>query len=334
MRINRSALLTFASDTVAQRIRKERNIISAYLTGSLLGEDYLLGGTADIDLVFIHLDEIPVEREIVHLTDEVHLDIAHYSQKTFANPRRLRLDPWLGHAISSARLLHDTQHFMDFTQASVRGQFDRPEVVLARARPLLDHARQLWAALASSPPAQPQPSALAHYLHAVGHAANAIAVLSGPPLTERRLLLNFPRRAAAAGRAGLSPGLLGMLGASHVSAEDVLAWLPGWEAAFDAVPDAQRPPRLDACRRKYYRQAFLAMLAGEHPHAVLWPLLRTWISTASSLPEAHPALTEWREACLRLGLADQGFSERISALDVYLDTVDETMDVWARENGV
>ena len=334
MRINRQSLLTLASDTVTQRLRKERNILAAYLTGSLLGEDYLLGGTTDVDLVFIHLDENPVEREIVHLTDEVHLDIAHYSQKVFANPRRLRLDPWLGHAIFSARLLHDSQHFMDFTQASVRGQFDRPEIVLARARPMLEHARQLWAALAASPSAPPRPAVLTEYLYAVGHAANTIAVLSGPPLTERRFLLSFPGRATAAGQPGLSPGLLGMLGASHVSANDMLAWLTAWEAAFDAIPDAQRPPRLDVSRRKYYRQACQALLMGEHPHAALWPLLRTWTLAVSILPDDHLAYTAWREACLQLGLADQGLIERIAALDVYLDTVDETLDTWAQENGV
>ena len=73
---------------------------------------------------------------------------------------------------------------------------------------------------------------------------------------------------------------------------------------------------------------------GEHPHAALWPLLRTWTLAVSILPDDHLAYTAWREACLQLGLADQGLIERIAALDVYLDTVDETLDTWAQENGV
>ena len=56
MRINRQTLLRIANDTVAQRVRQERGILSAYLCGSLLGDDYLLGGCTDIDLVFIHID--------------------------------------------------------------------------------------------------------------------------------------------------------------------------------------------------------------------------------------------------------------------------------------
>ena len=93
MRINRQTLLKIAEDTVAQRARQERDIVSAFLIGSLLEEDYLLGGTTDIDLVFIHAETVQDEREIVRLTDDVHLDIAHYPQKTFRQTRSLRRHP-------------------------------------------------------------------------------------------------------------------------------------------------------------------------------------------------------------------------------------------------
>ena len=147
MRINRDTLLGIANDTVAQRVRQDHGILSAYLCGSLLGDHFLLGGSADIDLVFIHIDLPPVGREIQRLTDDVHLDIAHYSQKDFREPRRLRQHAWLGPTIFSCRLLHDPQHFMHFTQASVRGQFERPDHVLERARPQSAHARQVWVEL-------------------------------------------------------------------------------------------------------------------------------------------------------------------------------------------
>ena len=35
--------------------------------------------------------------------------------------------------VFSAQILHDPQHFLDFTQASVRGQFSQAEHVMARA---------------------------------------------------------------------------------------------------------------------------------------------------------------------------------------------------------
>ncbi|MCK4899650.1 MAG: hypothetical protein KAS38_12780, partial [Anaerolineales bacterium] len=100
MRVNRGTLLKIANDTVSQRARQDLGIISAYLCGSVLGDDYLLGGTTDIDLTFIHIDTVSEEREIVRLTDEIHLDIAHYAQRDFLQTRELRTHPWLGPTIS------------------------------------------------------------------------------------------------------------------------------------------------------------------------------------------------------------------------------------------
>jgi hypothetical protein len=334
MRINRDTLLGIAQDMVAQRVRQERGILSAYLCGSLLGENFLLGGTTDIDLVFIHIDTPPVEREILRLTDEIHLDISHYAQKEFREPRRLRRHAWLGPTIFSCRLLYDPQHFMEFTQASVRGQFERPDHVLERARPQLDHARQMWSGIAGKTSAPAGPQEVDLYLKAIEHALNAVACLSGPPLTERRFLIGFPERATAAKHPGLFPGLLGMLGASHVSQDAMRLWMPQWDETLAALPEGQRPAKLHPARRTYYLRAFHSLLEGERPQAVLWPLLRTWTQAIALLPEKQPQMETWQSACRDLGLVEDAFSERVAALDAYLDMVDETLDGWARLNGV
>src|SRR5512134_1908821 len=99
MRINRETLLKVAEQTVAQRVRNERDIMAAYLSGTLLEESYMLGGTADIDLTFLHMDKPSTEREVRRLTDEVHLDMSHYDQRDFSQARKLRLHPWLGPTI-------------------------------------------------------------------------------------------------------------------------------------------------------------------------------------------------------------------------------------------
>ncbi len=65
MRINRETLMRIVSETIEERSRNDRNLVSVYLCGTLLDEDYLLGGAADVDLVFIHIDEAVEEREIV-----------------------------------------------------------------------------------------------------------------------------------------------------------------------------------------------------------------------------------------------------------------------------
>ncbi len=72
----------------------------------------------------------------MRLTDEVHLDIQHLSQTVFHQPRRLRLDPWIGLTWSKARwrcLILD----IGLNLPGQRGaQFYNPEYVIQRARSL------------------------------------------------------------------------------------------------------------------------------------------------------------------------------------------------------
>jgi hypothetical protein len=76
------------------------------------------------------------------------------------------------------------------------------------------------------------------------------------------------------------------------------------------------------------------MVEGEQPQVVLWPLLRTWTLAAGHLPEDHPALVVWKNACQQLELLGEEFQGRVNALDAFLDMVEETLEAWGRENGV
>jgi hypothetical protein len=333
MRVTRETLLKLAREAVTRRVREDRGVIAAYLCGSLLGDDFALGGTADIDLVFVHLVDPPVEREIVSLTEEVHLDIAHYDQRAYRRTRELRLHPWWGPTLAACKVMHDPGHFLDFTQASVRGQFDRPDRIVARARKQLEAARGTWSSFQTDMP-EPGPQEIEAYLRAVGNAANAVASLAGPPLTERRFLLRFFERVQSLDRPGLYAGTLGLLGAADLSADQVSAWLPDWQAAYQAIPEAAAPARLHPDRLVYYRRAFEAMLAGERPLAVLWPLLRTWTLAAALLPSDSPERASWASSFTGLGLLGEAFGVRVNALDAYLDLVEETLEAWGRQNGV
>jgi hypothetical protein len=333
MRITRNVLMKIVHNTVDQRVRDDRSLLAVYLCGSLLGGDYLLGGSADIDLIIIHLDPPAQEREIVHLTDEVHLDIAHHAQKEYRQTRRLRVHPWMGPTLFSCQSLYDPQHFLDFIQAGVRGQFDRSDYVVERARKLVEPARQVWLGSVRAD-VKPTAEMVFGYLKALGNAANAIASLSGPPLTERRFLLDFPARAEAINRPGLVAGMLGLLGASDLQAGDLEAWLADWEAAYIALPEATAPARLHSDRRIYYQGAIDAMLHSGNWQAALWPLLHTWTLAVCSLDDQADPVQPWRAAFDRLGLTGDGFVSRLEGLDAYLDMVEEAIDSWARANGV
>jgi hypothetical protein len=334
MQITPEVLHQYAETTVEKVTRENNAVLVAYLHGSLVIEDNpLLGGTADVDLVFIHSDTPEVEREIQRMTDDVHMDIAHHPQKEYRKGRELRTHPWMGPTIFHAKILHDPRHFMNFTQAAVRGLYHRSDNVIKRARPQAEHARQIWFSLQADRP-EPDPEVISTYLRAVDHAVNSIASLTGPPLTERRFLLNFPARAEAVGRSGLYAGLLGLIGGPKVSGEDIQSMLPVWKTIFEDSPELQSSPRFHPQRLNYYLKAFEAIIGSGKPQDVLWPLLRTWTHAVVPLPAGHPAVRGWEEACLQLGLIGADFFERVDAFDAYLDMVEETLDSWAHEKGV
>lgn len=337
MRITRESLLKAARDNADLLARQDRSILTIFLTGSLLGEEPLIGGVTDIDLFVIHHTQPLDERELVRLTDEVLLDITHQPQSLYQQPRLLRVDPWLGPAIyANPVLLHDTQHWFEFVSASERSQFTRADYALQRARPFAESARQAWLALREpAGPATKPVETLHAYLLAVESAANAVASLTAGPLPLRRLLLAFPERAAAVGMPDLYGHLLGLLGAGLAGADAVRGWIPAWTAAFDAagaLPGVSL--RLHPYRKPYYERAFEALAAGEHPHTALWPLLFTWTLALRSLKDDRSHQAAWLEACQQLGLDPESREHSLAALDSFLDQVEETLDRWAAENGL
>lgn len=333
MRITPAMLHKIARDTVEQRKRHDHSLLAVYLTGSLFAGNPIFGGTADIDLFFIHDERVSPEREIQRLTDEIHLDIAHHGRDDYSQARTLRLHPWMGYNIINCTIMHDPQHFMDFTQASVRGQFEQPENILGRVQGQAEHARQVWLSLHDQKD-EPHLSQVRQYLHAVGQAANAVACLSGPPLTERRFLRIFPDRAAVVGRSGLYAGLLGLLGAGQVEDGAFDSWLESWEKAYLALPADEAPAHLHPDRFAYYRRAFDSLVNGDSPQDVLWPLLCTWLEAVSLLPGDSPQFAKWQDAFSTLGLLGPGYRERIAALDAYLDSVEELLDEWGQRRGI
>jgi hypothetical protein len=165
------------------------------------------------------------------------------------------------------------------------------------------------------------------------HAVNAVAELSGPPLHERRLMLDFPARAETAQRPGMNAGLIGLLGASSLEAATINEWISDWKLAFEAAMENSRvEARIHPTRLNYYEKAIRAIAASDNPRAALWPLLQTWTLAVDVLPE-H-AVGAWRFACGQLNLDAARFEEHVSGLDQYLDEVEALLDDLARQNGL
>lgn len=334
MRITLEALHKAARESAERYARRDRGLVCIYLTGSLLGNSPLVGGATDIDLIFVHTTLPAYPREIVRLTDEVHLDIAHLPQSYFQQPRRLRADNWIGcYLCANPIVLHDIGHWFEFTQASAGAQFDLPEYILQRARAFSEAARRAWLEMQSQPP-HSTPEQLHQYLDTLENAANAVSVLYGTPLTERRFLLNFSARAETAGRPGMAAGLADLIQDDPLDTAALLALLDGWRAALqNAAQQAGAPARLHPARLPYYERA-ISVLAEESPPAALWLLLRTWTRAARALAGNAVQIAEWQNTCQRLALSAAALPERLKAVDAYLDIVEETLDLWGEQNGV
>jgi hypothetical protein len=334
MRVTRESLIRIAKETTQERTYNNKNIIAAYLTGSLLTEEPFLGGVTDIDLVFVTENQPPMTREIVPLTPDFHLDISYHTKAEYQPPRELRINPWLGYEIYDPMLLYESQHFFEFTQAAVRAgfEFHEPALMLQRCRKLFDHGRRIWFDLMDVGE-KAGPKDVGKYLKSLYHAVNIIAELNGPPLPERRLMLLFPSLAEQAGRPGMSVGLIGLLGGSGLDTSTLEGWLPEWEVMFKAAFETGKAdPRIHTARLNYYKKCFEAMLGQDDPAVALWPLLSTWTRAAVALPASE--VSAWESVCNTLGLMGESFAERVEGLDHYLDELDILLDEIAEANGL
>lgn len=333
MKITPETLKQFAQTTVEKVTRGNFDIIGAYLRGSICTrQEPLFGNSTDIDLVFIHNDEPESRREILRLSNEIHLDIEHHPQKDYLQGRELRVHPRMGPSLFNAQVLFDPQHFIDFTIATVRGMFHREDHVIQRARPQIERARARWLEFQNEPVWHHAQSAR-EFLGIVEDAAQAITTLVGEPLSERRFLVAYRQRVERLDKAGMYAGLVGLLGGARVEQRELHNWVTAWEETLDIIPETQLPLQIHPHRRGYYRNAFEMLLNSDQPKDVLWPLLTTWTLAAETMPDKSSRAQPWLEACEQLGILGEEMDERIAALDMYLEQVEQTVDLWAFEHG-
>jgi hypothetical protein len=336
MRVTRETLIRIAKETTQERAYNDQTIVAAYLTGSLItGDDPMLGGTTDVDLVFVHTGTPAAARQIVKLTPDFHLDIRHRGRSEFGAPRELRTDALLGWEVYDPMLLYQREKFFEFIQAGLRAgyEFGAPAFVMARCRALYAAARDAWLHLSEVSGENPDHGDVQQYLEAVNSAANAVAELNGGPLAERRFLQEFPGRAQAAERPEFAATLFQLLGAERIDASVLESWLEPWRTEFLAA--AQRG-KVDACihaaRLNYYEKGIRALLQGQTPLAGLWPLINSWTSAAGVLFE--PLGAAWTEACQQLGLLGADLEVKLERLDKYLDEIEARLDEVAAANGL
>ena len=321
-------LRQYAETLVEKRTREDYSVLAVYLTGSILTEqDPFLGGTTDIDLVFVHVGDPEKNREFLPINEDVHYDFLHHPQRKYLDRISLRVDPLMGPILSEAVVLYDPQHFIDLTQASVRGLYYQRENVVLRAQTLSKTARSKWFEF-QPPPKTLGPSEILAYLGILNSAANAIALLVGELLTERRFLINLEQLSKKIGKPGFYPGFLGMLGAPQTDIDLLKGWTKDWEKDYKVISKNQAVPVLNPIRFNYYYKGFEHILGGDQPVNILWALLRTWTLMAGSFQENDKGFQNWKDAMRHLKLLDDGFAERLLALDALLDQIENVIHHW------
>jgi len=334
MRITRDLLLSTAKDTVKRKVFDSNDIVCAYLTGSIIREEPLLGGTTDIDLIYVHSLEAPHPREIIPITDDFHLDIAHFSQSFFSQPRKLRSNAWVGSFLCHYPIvLHDTNHWYDYVRSGVFAHFFQPMNIIQRVKPFIESARQDWITLLNGQNNNAQ-GFLHPYLTIIKNAVNAVACLTSVPLTNRRLFIDFPQSAQAINMPGLAGGLVDLIMPIDSIEPDWDIWMGSWNTAFSSLQQTDnRPISYSSCRRSYYEKAILG-LKDENSQAAVWLLLWTWSLMASRLPRNNSSQKGYEDLLFQLMLGTDTFSERLTGLDQFLDAVEESIEGWQASAGI
>lgn len=334
MRLTQNTLLKAAKTYVTQRTARDKHIICVYLTGSIIDDRPLLGGTADIDLVFVHDDVPESPREIVRFTPTVHLDLAHHDQNIYREPKNLRLDPWIGsYLIKDPIVLHGTQHWFEFVQASVFSKFSLPENIYGRALPLIENARQTWLNFQLDPQ-EPDIEHIWGYLKALEDASNALMILEGPPLTERRFMLDFSERITRMGHPDIANMVTNLLIPNQEIISTLPHWLQIWSTQLQSLEnDKNYPIELHPHRINYYTKAAEA-LSEDHPAAASWILFKTWTRFVLFNKKSKEKTNDWYELLNQNWMLGENFEPRLNELDQFLDICEEIIENWAKTNGI
>ncbi len=331
MRIDQEVLFNIAKSTAEESAVDEPWVLAVYLTGSVVDGEPLIGGTADVDLVIVH-DEEMEGRELRRITEDVHLDILHHPRSFYKDGRNLRIDPVWGHALYRCQPLYDPKHFMNIIQASVRGMYKDPEFAAQRVDVQLSKARSTWLEFHNQAPENGKNTSW-KYLEAVKNCANAVSCLNGGPLSTRSFMRQYQDSVNEIGAPGLYQGLLGLLGGFEVEEKLPAKWFDEWKEVFSAVDGVEGLEELDQVRHPYYFRAVEALTESEEPSHAFWPMLYTWNMAIKNINDEE-LLKKWDASFSKLGLTGPGFENRLEGFDLYLDQVEALVEDWKKYHGI
>lgn len=322
MRVTREILIDLAREEAERRGQIE-DVLSGYLIGSVASGDPIIGGSADIDLVLIHRFEPARIREIVPLSNDIHLDITHHSSEVYGYPPDLRIDPWIGPSMCEPIFLYDPDHFFERAQAGVRGQFYRSDHTHTRSLAFLNRARE------AKPDITTNPAWVTQYLTSAMEAANALATLGGFPIAGRSMSILLKSRLLELEFEDSWIEFQSLFGGNELQEELIAGWIDAWEAAFDAV--SHHDLMFNPVRKNYYLKSFLSFIDMGNAKEIVWSLVTTWgnaIKILHEVGEDGQFYNGWESALEHFRLSPDDRAARDNDLENFLDHVEEVLEGW------
>jgi hypothetical protein len=157
--------------------------------------------------------------------------------------------------------------------------------------------------------------------------------LSGFPAAGRRLVLILESRLEKSGAAEFFNRFLELLGARQLMEGQVKTWLEQWDHNAQALL-ADNDEALMA-RHNYHHSGYKALLSEGRPEVILWNLLHNWGESVhgSALTANENNNKYFIEALDSLGLGVNDQMRRSEELEIYLDDIEEYLEIWADEHG-
>lgn len=331
MIITPERLIELAKDEVEARTSRQK-LTAAYLVGSVLDEEPLLGDCADIDIIMIHPTAPLRDREVKRLSRQVHLDVYHKSRQDFENPRQLRSDPLLGDGVCRSLRLYDPDHFFDWAQAAACARFTRADNRLARAITLLERGRDGWRRIEKLDPLWPT-----RFQAVAWHGANALCCLQDMPNYGRRSVHQLQTQMEQLGASSLYGRFLQLFRVGQMDQWNVPSWLTGFGKAFDLAIDLNSGEPFKPVRRDYYLKAFQSMAEAGKPEAAVILMLRYWPLPANATDPIVQKVAEaetWQSLLAATGFKDSNFDEKRFELEEFLDEIELFVERWGEAHGV
>lgn len=332
MKLTNELLQKIAADFVKEKSSSDYGVKSIALLGSVLKGDAIVGNTADVDLLVLE-SYGSYRREMIELTEDVHIDLTYYPIDDFQQTVELRTMPYKGYLIYGCKPVYDPEHVLDFVQAGVRGNFFAAENVMTRVESLLSGARDRWLKYQMTKNV-PADEFVKFYFGLIHDVMQSVILYEEGPVGVRNLLVAFPNFAKKAGDVSLFADVLGVLGVAGVDVEQLKAWVEDWKADYDAVQELPKVDAdIDAVKKNYYLAAIEAQLESDVPFSAAWTMLATWVNVITFGEQRGMSNFKWDAVADQLGFGEAGFGDKMKAMDAFLDKVELIFADWKSKNG-